>query len=202
MRLLPPERFVAGNDFDNSSAINHFQIMSQALVIMTLFKKHFVFWEYPSFRAFSVELTWCHGFVSSPPYPNADCDKNAGCTHLEMNIVGTTNCLDSQITYQKVRYIGDKPFENGSLWYPYDILWLIFSQQGRIFLLWVNIFWAKKSNFLYLINKICSTERPFTSTMYQNSSRAFWPNWNPFSWKAPSAWDHLIWGSAVSGIGL
>ena len=40
----------------------------------------------------------------SPPYPNADCDKTAGCTPFEMNIVGTTTLTHTKITYQKGRH--------------------------------------------------------------------------------------------------
>ena len=42
--------------------------------------------------------------MSSPPYPNADCDKTAGCTPFEMNIVGTTTLTHTKITYQKGRH--------------------------------------------------------------------------------------------------
>ena len=46
--------------------------------------------------------------MSSPPYPNADCDKNAGCTPFEMNIVGTTTLTHTKITYQKGSHYGVK----------------------------------------------------------------------------------------------
>ena len=62
--------------------------------------------------------------MSSPPYPNADCDKNAGCTPFEMNIVGTTTLTHTKITYQKGSHYGFKIILKSHLkqsFYQYDL---------------------------------------------------------------------------------